>query len=301
MASGDITWLADRNTLNEVKTKVENIQYKIPVSSPATYTPPTDNAMATKEVLDTVNTEIGNIPDFTFSGDGVPSQMLSGKTFYNTSITKQTGTMPDRSNYDSASSYTDATFKSGISGSVFAAPSVAGYYTTASYIKVPITNFSAENIKAGVAVGGIAGTYTSDADADASDIANGKTAYVNGVKKTGTAMTIGATYTLIIEYLTDNSLCGVYNAVNDFITTAASQTAHYGNPAIITLHSPCFVLHAADYTNHDGVGWDTFGYTHSGLDYIEETDHVGVLGGYSYHEFYGRFTGTSATISFTGD
>ena len=44
------------------------------------------------------------------------------------------------------------------------------------------------NIKKDVTVLGVTGTYTSDADATASDIQTGKTAYVNGVKLTG-AMT----------------------------------------------------------------------------------------------------------------
>ncbi len=49
-----------------------------------------------------------------------------------------------------------------------------------------IENLSAENIKVGVTILGVTGTFTADADATAADIANGKTAYVNGVKITGT-------------------------------------------------------------------------------------------------------------------
>ena len=37
-------------------------------------------------------------------------------------------------------------------------------------------------IKAGTTVGGILGTFTSDANATAGDILSGKTAYVNGAK-----------------------------------------------------------------------------------------------------------------------
>lgn len=48
------------------------------------------------------------------------------------------------------------------------------------------------NIKNGVTIGGVTGSYagtdTSDADATAGDIKSGKTAYVNGVKLTGTAL-----------------------------------------------------------------------------------------------------------------
>lgn len=41
------------------------------------------------------------------------------------------------------------------------------------------------NLKSGVTAFGVTGTFTSDADATASDLANGKTAYVNGVMITG--------------------------------------------------------------------------------------------------------------------
>ena len=47
----------------------------------------------------------------------------------------------------------------------------------------------ASNIKAGQAIFGVTGTYTSDATAAAADIISGKTAYVKGVKVTGTAKT----------------------------------------------------------------------------------------------------------------
>ena len=43
-----------------------------------------------------------------------------------------------------------------------------------------------KNIRAGLSILGVTGTYTSDATATAADIASGKTAYVNGSKITGT-------------------------------------------------------------------------------------------------------------------
>ena len=47
-------------------------------------------------------------------------------------------------------------------------------------------NLTAENIKSGVTIFGIEGSYTSDANAMAEDIAMNKTAYINGQKITGT-------------------------------------------------------------------------------------------------------------------
>lgn len=46
--------------------------------------------------------------------------------------------------------------------------------------------FSANNIRKGVTIAGIEGTYTSDATATSADIVKGKTAYINGLKVTGT-------------------------------------------------------------------------------------------------------------------
>ena len=54
------------------------------------------------------------------------------------------------------------------------------------YAQIQDNNLVASNIKAGVTILGINGTYTSDATATASDIKSGKTAYINGAKVTGT-------------------------------------------------------------------------------------------------------------------
>ena len=50
-------------------------------------------------------------------------------------------------------------------------------------------NLLAENIKSGVTISGITGTFTNDGTAKASDMANGVTAYVNGQKVTGNVTT----------------------------------------------------------------------------------------------------------------
>jgi hypothetical protein len=63
-------------------------------------------------------------------------------------------------------------------------------------IKAVITNLAAGVIKAGVTVGGILGTFTSDATATAAQMLAGAKAYVNGVLVTGTIPSKGAqTYT----------------------------------------------------------------------------------------------------------
>ena len=57
---------------------------------------------------------------------------------------------------------------------------------------------NAGNIKTGSSILGVSGTFTADADATASDILSGKTAYVNGTKITGT----GSGGSAITQYLT---------------------------------------------------------------------------------------------------
>lgn len=64
----------------------------------------------------------------------------------------------------------------------------AGYYAATTLSAVD-TDLAAGNIKPGVTIFGFAGNYTGDADAIAADIIMGKTAYVNGVKLTGTLTT----------------------------------------------------------------------------------------------------------------
>lgn len=63
-------------------------------------------------------------------------------------------------------------------------------------IKAVITNLAAGVIKAGVTVGGILGTFTSDATATAAQMLAGAKAYVNGILVTGTIPSkTGQTYT----------------------------------------------------------------------------------------------------------
>ncbi len=68
-----------------------------------------------------------------------------------------------------------------------------------------------ENIKSGVELFGVNGTYTSDANATASQILSGKTAYVNGNKITGTRTAQNDNYrvlhTTMRQIGSDNSTC----------------------------------------------------------------------------------------------
>ncbi|WP_423738406.1 hypothetical protein ACUH7Y_17430 [Clostridium beijerinckii] len=108
-------------------------------------------------------------------GDADVSSVLATKKFSNDNDTGLVGTMPN--NGAVSSTLTN-------SNQEYIIP--AGFHNGLGKIKVIVTNLAAEAIKAGTTVGGIVGTFTSDATAAASDISSGKTAYVNGNKVTGT-------------------------------------------------------------------------------------------------------------------
>lgn len=111
----------------------------------------------------------------TFTGDATAEaeDIAPGKTAYVLGR-KVTGAMPAKQSETYTPGTADITIKSGV------------YLAEAQTIKGD-ANLTADNIKTGVSIFDVEGTFTSDADATASDIASGKTAYVKGEKVTGTA------------------------------------------------------------------------------------------------------------------
>lgn len=118
-----------------------------------------------------------------------------------------------------------------------------GYNTTASYYTLKgDSNLKAENIKSGVTIFGISGSYTastgldtSDATASAADILSNKTAYVNGSKITGTMTnngqtggTItsqGGTYTIPAGYTTGGTVTANINSGSTTVSGSASASS----------------------------------------------------------------------------
>ena len=119
---------------------------------------------------------------YTGDDDAVAGDVLSGKTFHSNGA--KTGGMTNNGavtgSFDSiASPYTVP----------------AGYHNGSGTVNVSAqeqAKIVAGNIKTGVSILGVSGSFTSDADATASDILSGRTAYVNGSKITGnmTAATV---------------------------------------------------------------------------------------------------------------
>ena len=119
----------------------------------------------------------------TLGGNAAADDVLSGKTFYSNSYTKHTGTMTNNGSTGGTISTKAGTV------------SIPAGYTTGGSVSISTTEQNkiiADNIKKGVTVLGVAGTYTSDATATAANILSDKTAYVNGAKISGTMANRGA-------------------------------------------------------------------------------------------------------------
>lgn len=116
-------------------------------------------------------------------GNALPEHVLEPHTFLNADGL-QTGSMVDHTGM----SPVKVNYQPGIPSEVrIAVPE--GFYK-ANNPDYPLfvfePNLTDANIPVNMSMFGINGSYTSDADATAADIRAGKTAYVNGVKITGT-------------------------------------------------------------------------------------------------------------------
>ena len=97
-------------------------------------------------------------------------------------------------------------------------------------------NLLAENIKSGVTISGVTGTFTNDGTAKASDMAKGVTAYVNGAKVTGNVTTTNTNASVDTSSISlerepvTNSIYAKYTYKNDWLFRYGS-TLTYPIPA----------------------------------------------------------------------
>ena len=98
-------------------------------------------------------------------------------------------------------------------------------YLLNNYVIMGDSNLAAENIKTGVTIFNVEGTFTSDANATASDIASGKTAYVNGEKIVGTKKASGGVIPLWERYYA--RLFGSVTA-SSFVQNPVTKNGYYG-------------------------------------------------------------------------
>lgn len=117
-------------------------------------------------------------------GNATSSDVVVNKTFTSSgSFVKKTGTIPNQSGTSTLASWANSSSDTQVEITI-----PQGYYPgSEANIKINDNNLVASNIMASTQIFGIQGSATSDADAIASDIRSGKTAYVGGVKITGTA------------------------------------------------------------------------------------------------------------------
>lgn len=180
---------------------VNNIQWTVtPGTTTKSRTFLTKNKIVRNDIEVTVNGDsnlaAGNIKagstifgvEGTFTSDATATaeNILSGKTAYKNG-SKLTGTMANNTIGNKTISKTTDTII------------IPKGYTEGGTVKLDSTEAGkivAGNIKTGVSILGVAGTFTSDANAEAGHILSGKTAYVKGSKVTGTiASKAAATYT----------------------------------------------------------------------------------------------------------
>lgn len=185
--------------------------------------------------------------------------ILTGKTAY-VKGAKINGTMTDHSAKTSTSSYATGTLKATTTNYVFGAPA-AGYYSGSSFVRIPLTNLAAANIKSGVKIGNITGTYAGTAGSTV------KTGSVTGTT-TGLSITgLGFTPAGFIIYPSDR--VDIDNSYDDyFIGAALIGTSYRVGLAYIDGSREASVAYNGskryvDYT----VGNGTISLTKSGTDY----------------------------------
>lgn len=132
---------------------------------------------------------LGVTGSFTDDANATADDILLGKTAYAAGV-KLTGRIPK------APSSTSAT-GSGNSGGQFYLTTQEGFYAEGTKLTKPseemgaAIGLTAGVLKTGTTVGGIRGTYTSDANAGSRDLRSGKTAYVGGQKISGNLIDLG--------------------------------------------------------------------------------------------------------------
>ena len=187
----------------------------IPSKGAATYTPGTTNQTiasgnylsGTQTIKGDANLVAGNIAkgksifgvtgSYTSDANAVAGNILSGKTAY-VNGAKISGTMIDRGLAQSGNWGCGSAGCGTGSDAYYAINGLPeGWYHSDGNSWAPEARINANTLRSqlgvsankiakGQSIAGVAGTYTSDANATAADIAVGKTAYVNGNKITGT-------------------------------------------------------------------------------------------------------------------
>lgn len=137
----------------------------------------------------------GILGTFTADATAVDANVLAGETYYRNGV-QGVGAMPDMSGTNADSIATS------ITGNTIYLKPPEGYYNGLSGTNVKATNanLAAANLKAGISLYGLLGTFTADATAAAAQILYGYIGYKNGAQVVGTMPSNGSqTATLSIS------------------------------------------------------------------------------------------------------
>jgi hypothetical protein len=156
-------------------------------------------------------------PD-TSDATAVEADILSGKTAYGAAGTKMTGTMPNRGNVNQTLTN---------QGQEYTIPQ--GYHGGGGKVTANITNLTAANIKYGVTVGGVAGTFSqTSSGATADQILSGRVAFVNGAQVTGTMANRAGDTAALSSIVSGTTLkllasAGYRDGMDDYVTITDSN------------------------------------------------------------------------------
>lgn len=158
------------------------------------------------------------------TGTSAVSDVLSGKTFNSASGIGLTGTMPNNGSVGIQTLTTE--------GAEYTIPS--GCHNGLGKVRANITGLIASVIKAGTTVGGISGTFTSDATATSSQILNGVTAYVSGNKVAGAMANNGAVSHSLAINSTYKIPAGYHSGGGEVTQSITTKGAATYNPSTST-------------------------------------------------------------------
>jgi hypothetical protein len=150
---------------------------------------------------------------------------------------------------------------------------LAGYYAATTLHAVD-ANLAVGNIAVGKTIFGFAGTYTSDANATAAQILASQTAYVNGVKLTGT---------LVARALPDTGQTTVYTAGDDASYNPAATQLSYtdnGDFTITDNRTGLMWKKCSEGQNNDSSCTGTAG-TYTWANAITQCENLTTPGGYT--------------------
>lgn len=204
------------------------------------------------------------------------ADIISNKIAYANGV-KIIGTMPNNGNLNASFALKNANY------------SIPTGFTTGGNIKISETEQNKilpENIKNGISILGVNGTFTNDANATATDILLNKTAYINGAKITGT----------MLDY---NSFPLFAQTYQKFTVTLSSNQSSFPLPSINLNGRPIKFIFIYGFGTMNGISKSKAGNTSPFICYLTYMSNktTGFLNS-TTSDWIGRWFGLSVKISY---